>query len=91
MKLIKRQLTLEEVIRKIKMVSAIEQGYGCLHVHLDDGWIWPTYFKLTGHNHISCKESELPKVMEWIKEYEKVYQEEYCGRPEMTIVYDGGK
>jgi hypothetical protein len=91
MKIVQRKLTLEEVIKKIKMVTAIEPGYGCLRISLDDGWIWPTTFALTSNCHIACKESELKKVMEWVKEYEKVYQEEYETRPEMTIVYDGGK
>lgn len=91
MKIVKRKLTLENVIRKIKMVTAVQRGYECLLISLNDGWIWPTTFTLISTSNIQCKESELKKVMEWVKEYEKVYQEEYETRPEMTIVYDGGK
>jgi hypothetical protein len=92
MKIIRRTLTLAEVVLKIKMVSGLgDNNYGnSFAVILNDGWLWPTTFKMST-NHITCKESELKKIMEFITEYEKVYQEEYGSRPEMTIVYDGGK
>ena len=89
MKIIKRPLTTSEYIYKYPKFGSLITHYGSRwDISLNDGWFFPTWFKLAYYNgqyKIACKESAVEKVTDFANYLERVTKRE------VTIVFDGGK
>lgn len=89
MKIVRKPLTTTEHIRKYTHLGTVISHYGGVwDISLNDGWFFPTWFKLyygNGQYKISCKESVVDKVTDFANFLERETERE------VTIVFDGGK